>query len=82
MPSVDLSRTAYDAAELGLEPLTLTITSVTDEQQSGVPFKTKRIKGQFNGVLAYVEKQDNSSWKIVGKTTKIDGKFDMYCGIR
>lgn len=82
LPPIDLSRIAYDAPESGLKPLTLTITSVTDEQQPGVPVKTKRIKGQYNGILAYVEKQDNGDWKIIGKTTKIEGKFDMYCSIR
>ncbi|MGC4104698.1 hypothetical protein [Ferruginibacter sp.] len=82
MVPVNLSRTAYNAPELGLKPLVLTITSVTDEQQAGVPFKTKRIKGQFNGTLAYVEKQDDGNWKIVGNTTHIDGKFDLFCSIR
>ena len=80
-PPVNLYRIAYNAPEAGLKPLTLTITSVTDEQQSGVALKTKRIKGQFDGILAYVEKQD-TEWKIVGKVTKIKGSFDMFCTIR
>lgn len=82
MPPQNLSRTAYNAPELGLKPLTLKISSVTDEQQVGNPFKTKRLKGQFSSVMAYVEKQQDGNWKIIGKTTNIEGKFDMYCSIR
>ena len=81
MPPLNLSRTAYNAPDLGLQPLTLTIASVTDDQQEGMPYKTKRVKGHYSGVLAYVEKGD-AGWKIVGNTTKVDGSFDMYCGIR
>lgn len=81
MVPVNLSRTAYNAPKLGLKPLTLIISSVTDEQQVG-NLKTKRIKGQFNGILAYVERQQDRSWKIIGKTTNIEGKFDMFCNIR
>lgn len=50
-PPISLSRTAYDASELELKPLTLIITSIADDQQSGVPFKTKRVKGQYSGTL-------------------------------
>ena len=85
-PSVPMAplnefRTAYKSTNLGLKPLTLTITSVTDEQRAGVIFKTKRVKGHLSGTLAYVEKLPNRSWKIVGKTTTIDGKFDMFCSV-
>ena len=83
MPSIHLFRTAYYAPKLGLTPLTLVITSITDEQQAGNPFKTKRIKGQFSGSLADVEQQQGGyDWHIVGKTTRIDGNFDMFCSIR
>ena len=56
MVPVNLLRTAYNAPELGLKPLTLIISSVTDEQQAGVPFTNKRVKGQFNSLMAYVKK--------------------------
>ena len=82
MAPLNLSRVAYNSPELGLRPLTLIISSVTDEQQAGVPFKTKRVIGQFSGVMAYVEKQQDNNWKIIGKTTNIEGKFDMFCTIR
>jgi hypothetical protein len=81
-PSIHLFRTAYYAPKLGLKPLTLVITSITDEQQAGNPFKTKRIKGQFSGSLADVEQQPGGyDWHVV-KTTQIDGNFDMFCSIR
>ncbi len=82
MPPLNLSRISYNAPDPGLTPLTLLITSVTDEQQTGIPFKTKRIKGQFNGTLAYAEKQQDYSWKVVGEKTIIAGTFDMYCTVR
>jgi hypothetical protein len=83
MPPVNLFRVAYYAPKLGLTPLILVITSITDEQQLGNPFKTKRIKGQFNGSLAYVEQQQGGyDYHVVGKTTRIDGNFDMFCNIR
>ncbi|THU38286.1 hypothetical protein FAM09_16555 [Niastella caeni] len=81
-PPVNLSRVAYYAPRLGLKPLTLVITSITDEQQLGNPFKTKRIKGQFNGSLAHVERQQGGyDYYVVGKTTPIDGNFEMFCTI-
>lgn len=79
-PPLNLYRIANNAPELGLKPLTLTITSVTDEQQQRVALKTKRVKGQFDGILAYAEKQ-GTEWKIVGKVTKIKGSFIMFCRI-
>jgi len=83
MPPLNLFRSAYNAPSLGLKPLTLIITSVTDEQQEGNPFKTKRIKGQFNGSLAYVEQQQGGyDWHIVGKTTRINGSFNVLCSMR
>lgn len=83
MPPMNLFRTGYFAPSLGLNPLTFVVTSITDEQQQGNPFKTKRIKGQFSGSLAYIEKQQGSDdWHIVGKTTRINGSFDVFCSIR
>jgi len=83
MPALNLFRSAYNAPSLGLKPLTLVISSVTDEQQAGNPFKTKRIKGKFNGSLAYVEQQQGGyEHHIVGKTTQIDGEFDVICSMR
>ena len=80
LPSISLSRIAYFAPQLELKPLSLTITSLTDEQQLGIPYKTKRIKGQLNGSLAYIEQTKGTyDWYIVGKTTKIEGNFDMFC---
>lgn len=81
MPSSHLFRIAYYAPKLGLTPLTLVITSVTDEQQPGNR-KTKRIKGHFSGNLADVEQQKGGyDYYIVGKTTQITGNFDMFCSI-
>lgn len=83
MPQLNLFRTAYNAPKLGLQPLTLIITSVTDEQQKGNPFKTKRIEGQFSGSLAYIEQQQGGyDWHVVGKTTQINGNFNVLCSIR
>lgn len=82
MDPLNLSRIAYNTTELGLKPLTLTISSVTEEQQAGMPFKTKRVKGQFTGTMAYIEKQQDNSWKIIGETTNIAGKFDVFCSLR
>lgn len=83
MPPLDLFKIAYTAPKLGLKPLTLTITSITDEQQAGNPYKTKRVIGKFTGDLAAVE-QDHGGYEyhIVGKTTHIDGSFTMLCSIR
>ena len=81
MPPISTSRTAYQAATLGLQPLLLEITSVTDDQQQGVPWKTRRVKGHFEGKLAYVEKKD-ADWQIIGKPTQLAGEMDMYCSIR
>lgn len=81
-PPFNLFRTAYYAPTLGLKPLTLVITSVTDEQQEGNPSKTKRIKGQFSSTMAYVEQQPGGyDWHVV-KTTRVDGNFDMFCSIK
>jgi len=83
MPPLNLSRIAYNAPQLALTPLTLVITSITDEQQKGNPFKTKKIEGHFSGSLAYVEQQQGGyDWHIVGKTTQIDGSFNVFCSIR
>jgi len=81
MPPLSSYRIAYNAPSLGLAPLDLVITSVSDEQQQGNPWKTKRVKGEFGGTLANVEKQDQN-WHIEGATTKVAGKFDLYCTIR
>ena len=81
MPPVSTSRTAYQAAALGLQPLSLEITSVTDDQQPGSPWKTRRVKGHFEGKLAYVERKD-ADWQIIGKPTQVAGEMDMYCMIR
>lgn len=70
---------AYYNPELNLNPLTLTITSVTDQQWPGSIYKTKRVKGHFSSVLAFVE-QDGYDW-VVKKTKTIDGNFDMYCNL-
>lgn len=83
MPPLSLFRIAYYAPRLGLNPLTLIITSITDEQQKGNPFKTKRIEGRFSGSLADVEQQPGGyEWHVVGKTTQITGNFNVFCSIR
>lgn len=82
MPALNLFRTAYYAPTLGLQPLTLTITSVTDEQQEGNPFKTKRITGKFSGNLADVEQQQGGyDWHVV-KTSQLNGSFNVLCSMR
>jgi hypothetical protein len=81
MPPVSTSRTSYLAPKLGLQPLSLVITSVTDDQQAGNPWKTRRVKGHFEGKLAYVERKD-ADWQIIGKPTQLSGEMDMYCSIR
>ena len=75
-------RMSYKIPELNLKPMILTISSITDEQQEGVPYKTKRVKGQFNGVMANVTSQENGKLQIEGKTTNIEVNFDMFCGMR
>ena len=83
LPPLNLSRTAYNAPKLGLSPLTLTVTSVKDEQQKGNPFKTKRVEGHFSGSLAYVEQEQGGyEWHVVGKTTQVNGNFNVFCSIR
>lgn len=83
MPAPNLFRIAYNAPKLGLTPLTLTIASVADEQQAGNPFTTKRIQGQFNGSLAYVEQQPGGyDWHVVGKPTEVKGSFNVLCSMR
>lgn len=83
VPPLNLFRIAYYAPKIGLKPLTLDITSVTDEQQEGNPFKTKRIKGQFSGSLAHVEQTPGGyDWHVIGKTTQMEGNFDMFCTLR
>ena len=81
MPPVSTSRMAYQAPKLGLQPLSLVITSVADDQQAGNPWKTRRVKGHFEGKLAYVERKD-ADWQIIGKPTQLSGEMDMYCSIR
>lgn len=83
MPPTNLFRVAYYAPKLGLKPLTLVITSVTDEQQAGNPIKTKRVKGKFSGILANVEQQPGGyDYYIAGKTSQVEGSFDVFCSIR
>ena len=81
MPPVSTSRAAYLAPKLGLQPLSFVITSVADDQQAGNPWKTRRVKGHFEGTLAYVERKD-ADWQIIGKPTQVSGEIDMYCSIR
>jgi hypothetical protein len=81
MPPVSMFRIAYQAAALGLQPLSLVITSVIDAEQPGSPWKTRRVKGHFEGKLADVEKKD-IDWQIIGKPTQLSGEMDMYCSIR
>jgi len=79
--SVSTARFAYRAASLGLQPLSFVITSVTDDQLAGTPWKTKRVKGHFEGTLAYVDRKGND-WQIIGQPTQLSGEMDMYCSIR
>jgi hypothetical protein len=79
VPILSESRSAYKAANLGLEPFNVTLTDVTDEQMPDAR-KTKRVKGIFSGVLAYVESDKENNWRVVS-TTKVEGDFDLYCVI-
>lgn len=83
MPAMNLFRTAYYAPKLGLNPLTLIITSVKDEQQAGNPFKTKRVEGRFSSMMAYAEQEKGGyEWHVVGKETKVEGSFNVLCSMR
>ncbi|HEY6901046.1 MAG TPA: hypothetical protein VI233_10400 [Puia sp.] len=82
VPPSNLFRIAYYAPKLGLQPLTLVITSVKDEQQAGNPFKTKRVEGHFSGGLAAVEQEKGGyEWHVV-KATKVEGVFSVICSMR
>jgi hypothetical protein len=84
MPPISLSRAAYFAPKLGLKPLTLNITSITDERMEGDVYPSsgsKRIKGTFSGVLAYVERQEGGYEYHVVKTTQVEGIFDVFCRV-
>ena len=76
------TRIAYRSAPLGLSPLSLVITEVKDEQQAGNPWRTKRVVGTFKGTMAYVEKDDAWQWHVIGNTTRVEGKFSVFCSIR
>ena len=77
---LNLYRMAYLAPDLGLKPLNFTISSITDAQQAGNPRVTKRVKGQFDGVLGYAEIEAGGyKYKLVGKTKEVKGQFDVYC---
>lgn len=74
---------AMNAPELGLLPLELLITSVTDEVQPGNLQKLKRVTGTFEGRLARLAKIPTSPfWQIKGKATSIKGKFNIVCVLR
>lgn len=81
MSDINKFRFAYSVPELNLQPLTLIISSVTDEPQPGIPYPTKRVIGTFSGTLAFLQKE-GYDWKVVGEKTNIEGKFSMYCVIR
>ncbi|MBS1659644.1 MAG: hypothetical protein JST68_01195 [Bacteroidetes bacterium] len=82
MPALSLFRTAFNAPKLGLKPLTLTITSITDEQMEGSPLMTKRVEGQFSGSMAHVEQEKGGyEWHVVAKT-QVEGSFSVFCSIR
>lgn len=80
MPALNLFRIAYYAPDLGLKPLTLTITAVTDETQAGNPRVKKRVEGKFSSTMANVEQvPGGSAYHIVGKTTQVEGSFSLLC---
>jgi hypothetical protein len=70
----------YKSTKLGLNPMTLIITKITDEQLLGSAVKTKKVFGTFSGIAANVKSKDYS-WYVVGPTTKIDCEFELYCTI-
>lgn len=72
-------KSAYNSPELGLTPLTFTITAVIDDHMR---FQSKRIEGEFFGSLAHAEEKSLNNWQVVGKQVKVNGKFDFYFHIR
>lgn len=63
--------------------MVLTITSITDEQQAGVPYKTRRIKGTYSGALAYVEQERGGyKYRIAAQTTQLKGSFDVVTSLQ
>jgi hypothetical protein len=74
----NLAKIAYNAPKKGLSPMVLTITEITDRNQLGSPYPTKRVKGKFNGSVAAVT-NINGTIEILGSPTKIDAEFDLVC---
>jgi hypothetical protein len=80
-PKITDGKYAYKSQQLGLQPLTLVVTSVEDVYWPGVG-PSKRVKGTFKGELATVDKNANSELIIIGDLAKIEGKFDLYCVLK
>jgi len=70
------TKRAYNGG--GYQPLQLTISAITDEQQPGVPWKTKRVTGTMSGNLVYMY-QSSYEWHAMGQPIKLEGKFDVFC---
>jgi len=79
-PPASEGRSAINAPSLDLEPATFEITEIENKQLPGSYWKTKYVKGHFEGLLAYVERHDET-WHVVGKKIFVEGDFEMYCSI-
>jgi hypothetical protein len=80
-PALTDSKLAYKSQKLGLQPLTLVLTSVKDAYWPGAG-PSKRVKGTFEGRLATIDRNGNHEPVIVGEMVKVEGKFDLYCLIK
>ena len=80
-PKITDGKYAYKSQQLGLQPLTLVLTSVEDVNWPGVG-PSKRVIGTFKGELATVDKNNNGDLIVIGDLAKIEGKFDLYCVLK
>jgi len=80
-PDMDRSPSAWLYPALGLQPVTVTIESMSDVTWNGVG-PAKRVKGHFAGTLAHLEQGKDGRSHVVPPTHPIEGAFDLYAQIR
>lgn len=80
-PTSEEIKQAYLSPELGLQPLTLTITEVQNATWPGVPGIVKRVKGTMKASLASVEKGPDNRNRVLGPLKQVEVTFDMYCRV-
>jgi hypothetical protein len=71
----------YDHPALGLKPLVLTLAKVDDVLWPGVG-PAKRIKGEFKGGLARIERDAAGLDHVAGPVRQVEGRFDLYAALR